>query len=150
MPYPAEVYAQAFQQHRAALLDLLDRIPPEYGDRTAWEGGKSITETVDHLFSTGAGVVDMLSEGTWGAQEPSATLDGAAARLRGNTQVVVDKLLSLSDADLTQELTVFGGARWPAYRLVDFHREHEAHHKGQLWVMARQIGIEPPFFVRMA
>ncbi len=70
-------------------------------------------------------------------------------RLRGNTSEIAGKLSALTDEELSQELTVFGGARWPAYRLVDFHQEHEGHHKGQLWMMARLIGIEPPFFVQM-
>ncbi|MFB9990448.1 DinB family protein [Deinococcus oregonensis] len=150
MAYPAEVYVQSFQRHRGALLELLDRIPPEQGDTAVWAGGKSVTQTVDHLFSTGVGVVDLLAGGTWSNQVSSADLPGATVRLRANTQVVIDTLAALSDEALQQELTVFGGARWPAYRLVDFHREHEIHHKGQLWVMARILGIEPPFFTQMA
>ncbi|UQN08666.1 DinB family protein [Deinococcus sp. QL22] len=149
MAYPAHVYVQSFQQHRAALLELLDRIPPEHGDTTIWEGGRSITQTVDHLLSAGVGVVDMLSGGSWGDQVPSAALPEATARLGASTELVIDKLSALSDEELNHELTVFGGARWPAYRLVDFHREHEIHHKGQLWVMARVMGIEPPFFTHM-
>ncbi|MFD1732035.1 DinB family protein [Deinococcus malanensis] len=26
---------------------------------------------------------------------------------------------------------------------------HEAHHKGQVWMMARMIGIKPPMYVKM-
>lgn len=70
-------------------------------------------------------------------------------RLRANTEALSAKISALSEHDLLQELTVFGGARWPAYRLIDFHREHEVHHKGQLWLMAREAGVEPPFFMHM-
>lgn len=149
MPYPAQEYAQLFQKHREALLDLLEQIPDEQGDTSAWQGGMTFKQMTDHLFSTGAGVVDMLSGGTWQRQAPSATLREAVARLRQNTQAVVQRFSTLSEDDLQGEVTAFGGAKWPAYQLIDFHREHEAHHKGQLWVMARQVGLEPPFFVRM-
>jgi len=149
MPYPGKEYATLFELHRGALVELLDRIPARHGDASAWDGGMTVTQLVDHLYSTSAGVVDMLSGGTWQRQEPSMALGDAVARLHGSTARVVDKLSGMTDEDLRAEVTVFGGARWPAYRLVDFHREHEAHHKGQLWVMARLIGIDPPFFVRM-
>ena len=29
-------------------------------------------------------------------------------------------------------------------------RVHESHHKGQLWMMARMVGVEPPFFFKTA
>ncbi|AWN22814.1 DinB family protein [Deinococcus irradiatisoli] len=150
MPYAAEEYAQMFSRHRAALLDLLAQVPDLAGEIAPWEGGRSIKDLVDHLYSTGEGVVSMLSGGTWEAQPASATLAEAVARLHTNTAVVTEKISGLDEHALQQELTVFGGARWPAYRLIDFHREHEVHHKGQLWLMARQAGIEPPFFTQMS
>ncbi len=149
MPYAAEEYAQMFRRHRAALLDLLDQIPDSAGEVVPWDGGRSIKHIVDHLYSTGEGVISMLSGGTWEEQSASATLTEAVARLHMNTAGVIEKISSLGEPDLQQELTVFGGARWPAYRLIDFHREHEVHHKGQLWLMARLGGIEPPFFMQM-
>ncbi|PYE49919.1 DinB family protein [Deinococcus yavapaiensis] len=149
MPYAVEDYVQMFRRHRDALVDLLERLPDESGDTTFWEGGMSITQLVDHLYSTSVGVVDLLSGRPWGKQSPSPSLNAAVARLRDHTPVVVEALSSLSDDDLQSERTVFGGARWPTYQLIDFHREHEVHHKGQLWLMARAVEVEPPFFVRM-
>ena len=26
---------------------------------------------------------------------------------------------------------------------------YEAHHKGQVWLMARPVGVKPPFFMQM-
>ena len=150
MPYAPEDYARMFHRHREALVDLLTRLPNQAGETRVWEGGMSIVQLVDHLYSTSVGVVDLLSGRPWQQQPPSTSLDVAVARLRNHTEVVVDTLASLSEDDLQRERTVFGGARWPAYQLVDFHREHEVHHKGQLWLMARAAGVEPPFFVRMS
>ena len=149
MPYAAEEYAQMFRRHRAALLDLLELIPDPVGEAVPWDGGRSIKDLVDHLYSTGEGVISMLSGGTWEEQPASATLSDAVTRLRTNTEAVTEKISTLNEPELEQELTVFGGARWPAYRLIDFHREHEVHHKGQLWLMARQAAVEPPFFMQM-
>lgn len=36
----------------------------------------------------------------------------------------------------------------PLYGLIDFMVQHEAHHKGQIWLMARMIGLEPAMFVK--
>ncbi len=64
MPYPGEEYARMFQRHRAPLPELLDQLPAEHADTAPWEGGMSFKQTADHLFSTGTGVVEMLS-GIW-------------------------------------------------------------------------------------
>ncbi|MFC4637824.1 DinB family protein [Deinococcus hohokamensis] len=149
MTYTGEEYAMQFQRHRSTLLELLGHIPESKANFVAWDGGMSILQTADHLLSTGAGVVDMLSGGTWEKQPSSPSLAEATDRLRQNTTSVSEKLMAMTQDDLNRELTVFGGARWPAYRLVDFHREHEVHHKGQLWVMARMAGLQPPFFIDM-
>ncbi|UBV44625.1 DinB family protein (plasmid) [Deinococcus taeanensis] len=149
MSYTGEEYARQFQRHRSALLELLGGVPESKEHVVAWDGGMSILQTADHLFSTGAGVVDMLSGGTWEKQPPSPSLVEATERLRQNTASISQKLLAMTHDDLNRELIVFGGARWPAHRLIDFHREHEVHHKGQLWVMARMAGLEPPFFIDM-
>ena len=149
MPYAAAEYGEMFRRHRAPLLDLLAQLPDQAAEVSPWPGGLSIRDLVDHLYSTGEGVVSMLSGGPWEPQPPSATFRDAVARLQTNTETVSRKISALSEQDLLQEVTVFGGARWPAYRLIDFHREHEVHHKGQIWLMTRQGGIEPPFFTQM-
>jgi uncharacterized damage-inducible protein DinB len=43
----------------------------------------------------------------------------------------------------------FGGREMPVTALLDMIITHEAHHKGQVWVMARMIGVKPPRFVKM-
>ena len=56
---------------------------------------------------------------------------------------------ALSTEDLSRRVTAFGGRELPISALLDMVIAHEAHHKGQVWLMARMIGIKPPMFVKM-
>ena len=49
----------------------------------------------------------MLSGGTWEEQPSSATLSDAVTRLRTNTEAVTEKISTLNEPELEQELTVF-------------------------------------------
>ena len=55
---------------------------------------------------------------------------------------------TLTDEHLSSIVEAFGGRKMPASALADFMIAHEAHHKGQVWVMARMTGVQPPMFVK--
>ncbi len=37
----------------------------------------------------------------------------------------------------------------PVGVLLEMLNTHEAHHKGQVWMMARMIGVQPPRYIKM-
>ena len=80
---------------------------------------------------------------------PSQSLQEARLRLQGSGVQVTQALEALSDADLAREVPAFGGRTMPVAQLAEMLTMHEAHHKGQMWVMARQVGVKPPFFMQM-
>jgi uncharacterized damage-inducible protein DinB len=53
----------------------------------------------------------------------------------------------LSSRELDRELTIPGTpGNWTVRSWLWFILEHELHHKGQIWLYLRQIGITPPFY----
>lgn len=149
MPYSSQEYLQRFMMHRAALIELLEKIPDAQGDFKAWEGGMSFTSLTDHLNSAGLNLVNMALGKERVKLDPSASLSGAVARLKDTTVQLQSMLSQMSDEQLSSKTAAFRGIEMPVYTLVDFIREHEVRHKGQLWMMARMIGVEPAMFVKM-
>lgn len=147
MPYSANEYLQSWMMHRGAILELLEKLPDDKGDFAAWEGGMTFTKMTDHLASATLNLTGMMVGRERVKLEPSSSLSGAASRLTEATQTVQQQLSEMTDAQLSTPVSAFG-IEMPAYRLIDFLINHDAHHKGQLWMMTRIIGIEPPRFVK--
>ncbi len=148
MPYSAQEYAQALQMHRFPMLELLGQIPEDKGTFAAWDGGKSFIELTNHLAATNVRLLAMMKGEKPVSPEPATDLASARAALEGAGQNLTDTVSQLSSEQLSAVVEAFGGMKMPVYKLLDFAREHEAHHKGQLWTMARMIGVQPPMFVK--
>ncbi len=143
-----ERYAQTFMMHRGALIDLLEVIPNDKGGFAAWDGGRSFIDLCDHLSSSGNNMVAMMGGPAAEKHESSPDLSAAKERLSADTQHVRNALATLTDEHLSSIVEAFGGRKMPASALADFMIAHEAHHKGQVWVIARMIGVQPPMFVK--
>ena len=146
----AQQYAQRFQMHRAALQDLYAQLPEAQGDFKAWGEGMSFLQLADHLSGASQRLLAMAQGQTPGAPLPaSTTLSEARDRLSAATDAVMQTLGGLDDAALAQSITAFGGRQMPVAAMLDFVIGHEAHHKGQVWLMARMVGVKPPFFMQL-
>jgi uncharacterized damage-inducible protein DinB len=135
--------------HRGALLDLLETVPNDKGDFAAWEGGLSFHKLADHLSGSTNRMPAMLAGETPAKVEPSADFAAAKERLKASAESARALMAGLSDAQLSSIIEAFGGNKMPVSVLVEFLISHEAHHKGQAWMMARMIGVQPPMFVKM-
>ncbi|GAA5534344.1 DinB family protein [Deinococcus aluminii] len=151
MKTPAH-YADAFQMHRAALQDLYGLLPDEQGTFAPWEGGMSFIGLADHLAASSQRMLGRLGEEE--APPPildtsgSADLPSARSRLQESTENALLTIRALSEEDLSRRVTAFG-REMPVAALLDFLIQHEAHHKGQVWMMARMVGVKPPMFVKL-
>jgi uncharacterized damage-inducible protein DinB len=148
MPYSGQEYAQALQMHRAPLLELLGQIPAEQASFAAWDGGRNFIQITDHLKLTNLRMSAMIAGEKPGNAEPSSDLSSARAALETASASLTDTISQLSSEQLETVVDAFGGMKMPVYKLLDFAREHDAHHKGQIWTMARMVGVQPPMFVK--
>ena len=149
MAYSGQDYARAFMMHRAALLELLDKISDDQGDFKAWDEGMSFQQLTDHLSGSSERGLAMLQGEAPQKPKPSKDFASAKQRLHDNTGAVQQTLAGLGDKQLGTVIEAFGGRKMSLATLLEFLREHEAHHKGQVWMMARMVGVEPPMFVKM-
>jgi uncharacterized damage-inducible protein DinB len=149
MPDTGSHYARSLMMHRAPLLELLGQIPADQGEFAAWDGGMSFKRLTDHLNSTTSGALALFAGQTPIRPEPSLDLPAAVARLRENTDHLRSTLEEASAEQLSKVVPAFGKMEMPFFALMDFTMQHDAHHKGQVWMMARMINIEPPMFVKL-
>jgi uncharacterized damage-inducible protein DinB len=149
MPNPGAQYAQVFMMHRAALTDLMEKIPQGKGDFAPWEGGRSFIKLADHLSGTALYLAATARGSQPQRPQPSANLAEASEGLKASGNELYQTLESLSPEQLSGEVMTFLGSKMPLHALVDFLINHEAHHKGQIWLMARMVGVEPALFVKL-
>jgi uncharacterized damage-inducible protein DinB len=136
--------------HRAALNDLYALLPDEQAGFAAWDGGMSFTGLADHLAGSSDRMLAMLQgQAPTPRADGSADLPGARTRLLESTETALAAIRSLSDDDMSRRVPAFGGREMPISALLDMIVSHEAHHKGQVWMMARMVGVQPPMFVKM-
>ncbi|PTA67070.1 DinB family protein [Deinococcus arcticus] len=144
------IYARNFESHRAALLDLYGQLPEDQGHFAAWDGGLSFIGQADHLSGSAGRLLSMIQGQAPGAlPEASQSLTEARERLQQSMDAASQAMSAMSDEDLSRRVPAFGGREMPVAALLDAIIAHEAHHKGQVWVMARMVGVKPPMFVRM-
>ena len=150
MPTQAQRAAQTFAAHRAALTSLLAEIPEEHAAHTPWDGAMTFVSLSDHLDVSAKGILAAIA-GQAPSRDvvPSQSVQEARTRLLESGEQVRQAIAALSDDDLAREVLAFGGRSMPLGALAELLTMHEAHHKGQMWVMARQVGVKPPFFMQM-
>ena len=149
MPNTATESAHNFMAHRSALLDLLEHIPEQQAGFAAWEGAMSFKRLIDHLNGSSARMQSLMHGEKPEPMQPSVDFAEAKAVMRRGALEVQSMLSSLTEAQLSSVVPAFGGMQLAVYQLVNMLIEHEIHHKGQIWMMARMIGLEPPRFVKM-
>lgn len=136
--------------HRASLNDLYALLPDDQASFAAWDGGMSFTGLADHLAGSSDRMLAMLQSQTPAPRaDASADLPGARTRLLESTETALAAIRTLSDEDMNRRVPAFGGRELPISALLDMIVSHEAHHKGQVWMMARMVGVQPPMFVKM-
>lgn len=149
MPNSAQEYAQAFMSHRGALLDLLNQLPGEQATFSAWPGGMSFWQLTDHLSGSAMRMGALLAGQTPEKPQASESWNAALERIHTNTQATYAALAAMTPEQLLSSVPAFGGNLMQVSRLVELLIGHEIHHKGQVWLMARMIGLEPPRYIKL-
>jgi len=160
--YGAKELAASFRTVRGNTLKIAEEIPEDkYGYRPA-EGTKTVSEQLTHIalsarFNEQIHFVEkrtsmegfdfMKFMGGLGAEQAKPRSKAEViALLKEEGEKFAKRLESLSDDFLGQSVTMPPGAHPPARTRFDMLasvKEHEMHHRGQLMLVERMLGITP-------
>ncbi|MCL6631417.1 MAG: DinB family protein [Alicyclobacillus herbarius] len=140
--------------HRQALMDLLAVIPSDKADFRPWEKAMSVKELALHVAGSTYKFVTSVAAGRFEPGWPqlqAETMEETRRILAEYTEKSRSALANLSTAQLDAVVdaqAVFGFSA-PGSVFLTSAIDHEIHHKGQLFVYARLVGVESvPFFVK--
>lgn len=135
--------------HRDALVELAEKLPEHTAHWRPWSGGFTTLQLLHHLAWT----VDFFLSAIEGRDmqeipEP-ATIAEARRLLTDLKEKQAAAMSRYSDSDLNKKVSIpVLGVDEPAVDILHRMIGHEAHHKGQLWLYCRMMGLqELPFYV---
>lgn len=156
--YGAQNMADSWRTVRNNTIRIAEDIPADKYDFRATDDTMSVSEILAHMATnTMWGVrvnitekkdaVTMQEFGEFAGMAGAAAKaldnkDAIVAALKTNGEELARGLESLSDESLGQLVTLPGGSKTRFEMLIGL-KEHEMHHRGQLMVLQRLIGIVP-------
>jgi uncharacterized damage-inducible protein DinB len=161
LPYNAKNLAESFRTVRKNTIQIAGEIPEDqYGFRPA-EGTRTVAETLKHIAVTTAWPIhahgqrltalkfEMFAEVMAAAAAAEAKMQSKAdivKTLHDNGEEFAQFLAGLSDDVLAETVSFPPQANMPPksrFEMLLSTKEHEMHHRGQLMLMERMIGITP-------
>lgn len=139
--------------HRKVLLDLLDRIPEGKTQFKPWDGAMSLGDLAVHTVMSTDWIVASVKNGRFerpGASPKPETMEAVRNLVHDYTEKTTLEFTLLTDEQLERivEAKALFGFDAPGKIFIHLMHEHEIHHKGQLFVYARMVGVEQvPFFI---
>jgi uncharacterized damage-inducible protein DinB len=143
-------YINGWLSHRHALLELLKVVNDEQLSFRPWEKGMSLSEMALHIIGANTMFVNSLKTGV--ITRPTEKKEVTSAKelievIEAQTEYAKQVLETLSEEQLKSIIT-FAGMDLPGTAILELAKDHEIHHKGQLFTYVRLLGIEQvPFFI---
>lgn len=140
-------------RYRAVTLQTLDLVTDE---QLEWRPGPDhymLGQLLLHIAQTEDFQVRGLLEGDWDYERvrfpsPMPDREGIRTFFEGVRDRTLQALEQVTEDELDRivELEAEGQPEFTLRSWLWYVLEHEIHHKGQIWVYLRQMGITPPFF----
>jgi uncharacterized damage-inducible protein DinB len=151
----AQNFTNSWLRHRLVANEIVEMVSDEHLDFRPWEKAMTLKELVLHMLFSAAMFTEAVKEGAFvppaGSQPNVETAEQLKELVREVTAKTRATMESLSDEQFANlvDLTKLFGTKMPGKSLLHVMRDHEIHHKGQLFVYARMIGLENlPMFVK--
>jgi uncharacterized damage-inducible protein DinB len=145
-----QAFTAGWLSHRKALQQLVDLLADEHLSYKPWEKGMTLSELVLHIVNSTHMFSAIVKDGE---HKPSEQVKSTASAselktiVKELTDATLANLESLSAAELEREVT-FASMKMPGRALLTMAKEHEIHHKGQVFTYARLVGLDNlPFFI---
>jgi uncharacterized damage-inducible protein DinB len=145
----ADSLLQQWLRHRTVLHELLEAIGNEHTHFKPWKEAFSLGALAVHIAASSSMFVQAVKDGRFPqlSEPPSfETMEDVRRLVSEHTEKTKSDFNALTDRHLDQTIP------WGPYHATGEHwlitmRDHEIHHKGQLFVYARMVGVEElPFF----
>ncbi|GIN86196.1 DinB family protein [Heyndrickxia sp. FSL W8-0423] len=146
----AKQMMNAWLQHRNVLEEMLTQIDDEHINFKPWEGAMGLGELALHIAGWNDVFVNMVKTETFAAPDipECQTMDDVRQAVQQFTEKTKTAYESISDDELqTENQSSHPKLKGPKMNYLTIMYEHEIHHKGQLFMYARMVGVkELPFF----
>jgi uncharacterized damage-inducible protein DinB len=143
-------FIAGWMSHRQALLNLVEKLQDQHLSYKPWEKGMTLSELVFHIVNSTDMFVQIVKNGAFtpsSEQKPAQTAGELKAIALSVTDRTKAALESITDEQLSN-IAEFNGMKMPGIAMLQMAKEHEIHHKGQLFTYARAAGLEDlPFFI---
>ena len=156
--YGAKELADSFRTVRKNTIQVAEDIPEEQYSYRAAPDTMSVGEMLSHLactphwaqqcfFAEQKTTVTMDDFGRWmgelSAKSKSLTSKAdIVAALKANGDAFAGQLEAMTEQQLAQPITAPNATK-PAFEMLLGIKEHEMHHRGQLFLIERMVGIVP-------
>ncbi len=150
----AKQFLESWNRHRLVTVELVDLIGEEHLNFKPWDGAMTLGELVIHMMTSGTWFTSAVTSGVLGkpGDKPEiSTMADLKKYVHETTDATNAVLSSLTDEQMDKliDATKVFKVNMPAIVLLSAMRDHEIHHKGQLFVYARMTGVQnPPMFVK--
>jgi uncharacterized damage-inducible protein DinB len=144
-----EPFLKYFDNIRTRTERVLDCVPVQYADWRPEPGAFSFCDIIRHL-----GAIErwMFAENVSGrpsqypghGPELAQGLEDVRAYLHTMHVEAMAVLAQLTEEDLRRPCITPGGATLPTWKWLRAMVEHEVHHRGQVYLMLRMLGIPTP------
>lgn len=143
-------YINGWMTHRKALHELIDTFDSKNLQYKPWDEGMSVSELVLHISTSTNMFAQTVKNGVFAppaTPKTPETISELKQLVEADTAETNSALESITDEQLNQ-IVEFAGMKMPGIAMLEMAKEHEIHHKGQLFTYARLLGIEKlPFFI---
>lgn len=157
--YGEKELANAFRTVRKNTVRIANEIPEDKYDFKASPDSRSVRDTLVHIaltptFSTHLHEIDDVTKVNFQELFQKVSADQAKPRTKAEIVALLETegesfasyLAGLSDSFLAEMVMMMPGSEPPAksrFELLLGTKEHEMHHRAQLMVLERMIGIVP-------
>lgn len=138
-------------QHRKVLEELLEPIYDEHIDFKPWDGAMTFGELALHVAGWNDVFVSMVKTEKFAPPDipECKTMSDVRKAVKDFTEKTKATYESLTDADLeTQNSSSHPKLQGPKKKYLTAMYDHEIHHKGQLYVYTRMVGVKEVSFFR--
>ncbi|GEO27627.1 hypothetical protein AAC03nite_34120 [Alicyclobacillus acidoterrestris] len=147
----AQTFLQQFMAHRSVLPDLIATMKDKDLSFRPWDGAMTTADLVWHILSVSHSMASAAATGQFEriTDKPDlTTIEGVQRIVRERTDELHNLIDAIPDEQLDATIELFGN-QVPASAALQLLKDHEIHHKGQLFVYARMCGAEQmPMFIK--